>query len=75
MLDVRSGSITSTSGAGEAEWQFKTSFTADSTTLSAPNVDLVLDGLDTYCTVELVSLIEKHDSHISTIVLMGYIHF
>ncbi|KLO14962.1 glycoside hydrolase family 2 protein [Schizopora paradoxa] len=38
---------------GEAEWAFKCTFGADDEILKAPYVDLVFDGLDTYCTVQL----------------------
>ncbi len=41
-------------GIGEAEWTFKCAFSAEDSILSASYVDLVFDGLDTYCTVELV---------------------
>ncbi|KAG8705027.1 hypothetical protein FRC08_001891 [Ceratobasidium sp. 394] len=38
---------------GEADWQFRTTFQLSPKDLSDPNADLVFDGLDTYCTVEL----------------------
>jgi len=38
---------------GEAEWAFKTEFTANDTELSQPNADLVFEGLDTFATVLL----------------------
>ncbi|KAJ1311549.1 hypothetical protein OPQ81_010033 [Rhizoctonia solani] len=38
---------------GEADWVFSTSFQLQSKDLSEPNADLVFDGLDTYCTVQL----------------------
>ncbi|PCH41492.1 glycoside hydrolase family 2 protein [Wolfiporia cocos MD-104 SS10] len=38
---------------GEAPWAFKTQFTASEAEASAPNVDLVFDGLDTFATVTL----------------------
>ncbi|KAH9938328.1 glycoside hydrolase family 2 protein [Fomitopsis serialis] len=38
-------------GIGEVPWAFKTKFTASHTEVSAPNVDLVFDGLDTFATV------------------------
>ncbi|CAE6482331.1 unnamed protein product, partial [Rhizoctonia solani] len=38
---------------GEADWAFSTSFQLQSKDLSDPNADLVFDGLDTYCTVQL----------------------
>ncbi|KAI0650246.1 glycoside hydrolase family 2 protein [Trametes meyenii] len=38
---------------GEAEWTFKTRFTAREAEVEANNVDLVFDGLDTFATVEL----------------------
>jgi hypothetical protein len=42
------------SGIGETEWAFKNTFTATKEELSAPNVDLVFEGLDTFATVTLV---------------------
>ena len=33
---------------GEADWSFKTKFSVDQKQLSAPNADLVFDGLDTF---------------------------
>ena len=41
------------SGVGEADWLFKTSF--DYRQGDASNVDLVFEGLDTYCDITLVS--------------------
>jgi beta-mannosidase len=41
---------------GEADWQFKTTFTVSAEEMAKDHVDLVLDGLDTFCDVELVSL-------------------
>ncbi|KAH7345103.1 beta-mannosidase [Rhizoctonia solani] len=38
---------------GEADWAFRTSFQLQPKDLSEPNADLVFDGLDTYCTVQL----------------------
>ncbi|KAI0952282.1 hypothetical protein AcV7_008145 [Taiwanofungus camphoratus] len=38
---------------GEVPWAFKTQFTASKAETSAPNVDLVFDGLDTFAVVEL----------------------
>ncbi|KAH8118262.1 glycoside hydrolase family 2 protein [Phellopilus nigrolimitatus] len=38
---------------GESDWNFKSTFNVDDETLSASNVDLVFDGLDTHCTVKL----------------------
>lgn len=38
---------------GEAEWAFKTTFHIADETFAAPNVDLIFEGLDTYCSVEL----------------------
>jgi len=43
------------SGIGEADWAFKTSFEAGDQELSAPNVELVFEGLDTFSVVTLVS--------------------
>ena len=41
-------------GIGEADWAFKVSFEASDWELSAPNVDLVFDGLDTFSVITLV---------------------
>ncbi|KAH9999898.1 beta-mannosidase [Russula vinacea] len=38
---------------GEADWAFKTSFEASDREQSAPNVDLVFEGLDTFSVVSL----------------------
>ncbi|CEL57611.1 beta-mannosidase [Rhizoctonia solani AG-1 IB] len=38
---------------GEADWAFSTSFQLQSKDLLDPNADIVFDGLDTYCTVQL----------------------
>ncbi|KAI0637996.1 glycoside hydrolase family 2 protein [Trametes polyzona] len=38
---------------GEAEWAFKTQFTATDDEVEAENVDFVFDGLDTFAVVEL----------------------
>ncbi|KAF8609837.1 glycoside hydrolase family 2 protein [Ceratobasidium sp. AG-I] len=38
---------------GEADWQFRTSFSLQAKQISDPYADIVFDGLDTYCTVEL----------------------
>ncbi|KAI0005036.1 glycoside hydrolase family 2 protein [Russula compacta] len=38
---------------GETDWAFKTSFEASDLDISAPNVDLVFDGLDTFSGVSL----------------------
>lgn len=40
---------------GESDWQFKVSFSTTKEELDLPSHDLVLDGLDTFCRVELVS--------------------
>ena len=37
-------------------WTFKTMFSASQSEVSAQNVDLVFDGLDTFATVTLVSI-------------------
>ena len=42
-------------GIGEAEWAFRTTFDVGQDEISAPNVDLVFDGIDTFASVELVS--------------------
>lgn len=38
---------------GEADWRFKTTFDVSAEQLAQPNVDLVFEGLDTFCRVEL----------------------
>jgi len=38
---------------GEADWAFKTIFEVSEQELSAPNIDLVFDGLDTFSVVQL----------------------
>ncbi|KAL7409700.1 glycoside hydrolase family 2 protein [Mrakia frigida] len=38
---------------GESDWQFKVSFSTTKEELDLPSHDLVLDGLDTFCRVEL----------------------
>lgn len=43
------------SGIGEADWAFKTILEVSEQELSAPNIDLVFDGLDTFSVVSLVS--------------------
>ncbi|KAI9452082.1 beta-mannosidase [Russula earlei] len=40
---------------GEADWAFKSTFEPVDREIFAPNVDLVFDGLDTFCVVSLVS--------------------
>ena len=45
-------------GIGEADWEFKTSFSASPEQLHEPNADLVFDGLDTYCDITLVRVWE-----------------
>ena len=44
-------------GVGEAVWAFMTKFEVTEQESAAPNVDLVFDGLDTYATIELVSIV------------------
>ncbi|KAH7108023.1 galactose-binding domain-like protein [Auriculariales sp. MPI-PUGE-AT-0066] len=38
---------------GEADWIFKASFDVTAAELADPNVDLLFDGLDTFCTIKL----------------------
>lgn len=38
---------------GEVPWAFRTQFAASQAEVSAPNVDIVFDGLDTFATVTL----------------------
>ncbi|KAF8897495.1 glycoside hydrolase family 2 protein [Infundibulicybe gibba] len=40
-------------GIGESKWAFKTTFTASSEDVNAPNVDLVFDGIDTFASIAL----------------------
>jgi hypothetical protein len=54
-LDVGTPGLTVSSGIGEADWAFKTSFEASDREHSAPNIDLVFEGLDTFSVVSLVS--------------------
>jgi beta-mannosidase len=42
-------------GVGEANWVFKTSFEVTAEQLKDPEIDLVFEGLDTYCDIVLVS--------------------
>ena len=44
-------------GIGEADWAFKTIFEVSEQELSAPNTDIVFDGLDTFGVVSLVSIV------------------
>jgi len=52
---------------GEADWAFKTTFEATDWELSAPNVDLVFDGLDTFSVVSLngQKIIETENQFVS----------
>ncbi|PAV20886.1 glycoside hydrolase family 2 [Pyrrhoderma noxium] len=52
---------------GEAEWGFRTSFEIDDSLLSAENVDLIFDGLDTFCKIDLngETLVETNNQFIS----------
>ena len=54
-LDLGTPDLTVCSGIGEADWVFKSSFEASDREQSAPNVDLVFEGLDTFSVVSLVS--------------------
>jgi beta-mannosidase len=49
-----SSKLTLSSGVGETEWAFKNTFDVKTEELSAPNVDLIFDGLDTFASVKLV---------------------
>lgn len=40
---------------GESDWQFKVSFSTTKEELDLPSHDLIFEGLDTFCKVELVS--------------------
>jgi hypothetical protein len=48
------GSSLTHPGIGEAEWAFKSTFNVHENILASSNVDLVFEGLDTYCTITLV---------------------
>jgi hypothetical protein len=52
LTDFRTPDLT---GIGEEDWAFKTSFEAGDQELSAPNVELVFEGLDTFSVITLVS--------------------
>lgn len=43
-------------GVGEAEWAFKTSFNITEKEHASQNVDIVVDGLDTFASVKLVRI-------------------
>lgn len=43
----------STQWVGEADWRFKTTFKVSKEDRTQPNVDLVFEGLDTFCHVEV----------------------
>ena len=46
----------SSAGAGEANWEFKTSFPVTHSDLLVPHADLVFEGLDTFASVVLVRM-------------------
>lgn len=50
------------SGIGETDWAFKTVFEVCEREHSAPNIDLVFDGLDTFSVVSLVSTVTGESS-------------
>ncbi|KAH9077149.1 beta-mannosidase [Lactarius deliciosus] len=52
---------------GEADWAFKTTFEVGERELSAPNIDLVFDGLDTFSFVSLNGhkILETEDQFVS----------
>ena len=49
-------------GIGEADWALKTIFEVSERELSAPNIDLVFDGLDTFSVVSFVSTVTGEGS-------------
>lgn len=57
------------SGIGEADWAFKTSFEVGDKELSAPNVELVFEGLDTFSIVTLVSRTSERATRDTVVVL------
>lgn len=50
------GGADASAGIGEVDWAFRTSFRATKEQLQEPEADIVFDGLDTYCDIELVRL-------------------
>ncbi|KAG8218701.1 glycoside hydrolase family 2 protein [Butyriboletus roseoflavus] len=57
------------SGIGEADWAFKNTFTVTGKDLAAANTDLVFEGLDTFASITLASIlssISKFQTSIST---------
>ena len=42
-------------GVGEADWVFKRTFKLSEKQKAQPWIDLVFEGLDTFCTIRLVS--------------------
>jgi hypothetical protein len=65
-LDLGTPGLTLYSGIGEADWVFKTSFEAGGREQSAPNVDLVFEGLDTFSVVSLVSRTVRWPSSVAS---------
>lgn len=52
-------------GIGESDWAFRTSFQVDQELLSAPAIELIFQGLDTFCKVELVRNILRRIEQVS----------
>lgn len=48
--------LTVIQGVGECDWSFKTTFAVDQNEYDAENIDLVFQGLDTFASIELVSM-------------------
>jgi hypothetical protein len=48
-------------GIGEAQWAFRTVFEVTEKEMTAENLDIVFEGVDTFAKVELVSLSAKID--------------
>ena len=44
-------------GVSRVDWTFKTTFKVSEEQMKEPCVDLVFEGLDTYCDIEVVSML------------------
>jgi hypothetical protein len=47
---------------GESDWRFKTTFNLSDNQMVQDNVDLVFEGLDTFCHVEVVGTTQSSHS-------------